>query len=292
MYAKRLIVRSNENDRFAILHRDEDNGAGSGAGSDTGGGGAGNRNVDSVGTKNGAIYGTKNDPDKRGLVLKIKDLPKEERPRELLMRRGVEKLTTPEILAIVIRSGNSRENALQLAERLYITYPLHELAHSSVSDLSGTLGIGTAKACQILASMELGKRLQCYESKPVFTRPSEAAYFLMPELSHLPQEHFKCLYLNRRNRLVHDRTLFVGTSGESLVEPATILREALVKNASSIILAHNHPSGDPTPSRQDIEMTERITDAGIILGIEVFDHIIIGHENFVSLAERGLMPER
>ena len=225
-------------------------------------------------------------------MTRIKDMPLDSRPRELLMQHGAQKLTTPEILAIVIRTGNSRENALQLAERLYLSYPLHELSRSSVADLSGILGIGTAKACQILASIELGKRLLSYESRPVFTRPSEAAFFLMPELSHLQQEHFKCLYLNRRNRLVHDRTLFIGTSGESLVDPATVFREALVRNASSIILAHNHPSGDPTPSRQDIEMTARISEAGTMLGIEIFDHIVIGHDSFISLAEKGLMPER
>jgi len=223
---------------------------------------------------------------------RIKDMPLEKRPRELLMRLGVEKLTTPELLAIVIRSGNSHENVLQLAQRLYLTYPLHQLARCSTSELSATLGIGNAKACQILASMELGFRLQSYESKPIFTRPSEAAYFLMPELSRLPQEHFKCLYLNRRNRLVHDRTLFIGTSGESLVDPAVVLREALISNASSIILAHNHPTGDPTPSSQDIEMTKRINNAAGLLGIEIFDHIIIGQESFVSYAEKGMMPER
>jgi len=224
-------------------------------------------------------------------TLKMKDIPAEKRPREMLLKLGAEKLTTPQLLAIVLRTGNAREDVMQLAERLYLNYSMNELARAGASELSRTLGVGNAKACQIIASLELGKRILNYESKPVFTRPSEAAFFLLPELSGLQQEHFKCLYLNRKNRLVSDRTLFVGTHGESLVDPGPILREALINHASSIILSHNHPSGDPTPSSNDIEITKRIFEAGRLLGIEVFDHIIIGNDSFVSLAEKGLMPD-
>ena len=223
--------------------------------------------------------------------VRMMDIPQEERPRELLMEKGAGELTTPQLLAIVLRTGNAKENVLELASRLYLNYPVNELAKIGVIELSKNLGIGNAKACQIIASIELGKRLLSYESKPVFTRPSDVAFFLMPELSGLPQEHFKCLYLNRKNRLVHDRTLFVGTSSESLVDPAAIMREAILHNAASIILSHNHPSGDPAPSRNDLEVTKRLAKAGKLLGIDVHDHIIIGKDNFVSLAEKGLMPQ-
>jgi len=222
---------------------------------------------------------------------KIGDIPRDERPRELMSRIGPDALSTPQLLAIILRTGNRKEDVMQLAERLYLTYPLSELKKSRVQDISQELGVGNAKSCQILASLELGKRLLSYESRPSFTRPTEVAYFLMPELSGLPQEHFKCLFLNRKNRLIHDRTMFIGTSGESLVDPATIMREALQHNASSIILAHNHPSGDPAPSSNDIDITKRLDEAAGLLGIEIFDHIIIGKDSFVSLAEKGLMPE-
>lgn len=226
-----------------------------------------------------------------GGVMRVRDLPGNVRPRELLMDRGAEWLSTPEILAIVLRTGTAKEDVLQLAERLYRTYPLRELARCSVDDLTRVSGIGSATACQLIASVELGKRVNSYGSRPVFTRPSEAAQFLMPELTNLQQEHFKCLYLNRRNRLIHDRTHFIGTRDESLVDPAPIFREALICNASSIILAHNHPSGDPSPSDQDIQLTRRLHEAASLLGIQIFDHVIIGDRNFVSLAERGCMPE-
>lgn len=220
---------------------------------------------------------------------KLKDLPAGIRPREMLIQYGVGSLTTPQLLAIILRSGSAKENVLSLAERLYLTYPLQDMARINVKDLSREAGIGSAKACQILSSLELGKRLLSYEQQPIFTRPSEAAHFLMPELSGLQQEHFKCLHLDRKNRLVSDRTLFIGTSGESLVDPATIMREALITNAAALILAHNHPSGDTTPSRNDVEITKRLCEAGRLLGIEVYDHIIIGKNSFSSLAEKGLI---
>ena len=221
--------------------------------------------------------------------MRVTDLPADQRPRERLSRNGPEWLTTPEILAIVIRTGTVKEDVLQVAERLYRSFPLQEIARCTVQDLSRLAGIGEATACQIIASIELGRRVISYGSRPVFTRPGEAAHFLMPELSNLRQEHFKCLYLNRRNRLIHDRTHFIGTRGESLVDPSPILREALISNASSIILAHNHPSGDPKPSDQDIHLTRRLSEAAALIGVQIFDHIIIGDRTFVSLAELGHM---
>lgn len=226
-----------------------------------------------------------------GRRLMVNDLPEDQKPRNQLISKGAEWLSTPEILAIVIRTGTVKEGVLELAERLYRTFPLKELARCTVADLSRIAGIGEATACQIIASIELGKRVTSYGSHPVFTRPAEAAQFLMAELTNLSQEHFKCLYLNRRNRLIHDRTHFIGTRGESLVDPSPILREALLCNASSIILAHNHPSGDPNPSEQDIHLTQRLSEAASLIGVQIFDHIIIGDRNFVSLAERGCLPD-
>jgi len=220
---------------------------------------------------------------------KIKDISPDKRPREKLIREGAAALSTPELLAIVLRSGTRRESALELADRLYRTYRLHELANLDVNELRKHLGIGEAKACQILAAFQLGKRLLAYEAKPVFTRPADVANFLMSELSPLPQENFKCLFLDRKNRLIHDKTLFVGTRGESPVDPAIIMREAIQKNALGIILVHNHPSGDPTPSKEDVVVTKRLQEAGKILGIEIHDHIIIGNNSFRSLREMQLM---
>jgi len=221
----------------------------------------------------------------------IRDIPQEERPREQLKRYGPGKLTTPQLLAIILRTGNGKLDVLQLAERLYVDLSMNELADFKPRELMESFGIGPAKACQVIASLELGKRLLSYRSHPIFSRPSEAAFFLIPELSSLAQEHFKCLFLDHKNCLIHDRTIFIGTRAESLVDPVPIFREAIVHHASSIILSHNHPSGDPTPSTNDIEITKRIHAAGRLLGIDVFDHIIIGGETFVSLAEKGLMPD-
>ena len=213
------------------------------------------------------------------------------RPRELLAEKGPAHLTTSQLLAIILRTGNRKEHVMQVADRLYRENSLIDLSKSGVHMMAHKMRIGKAQSCQIIASIELGKRLVQYENRPIFTRPSEVAYFLIPELSGLSQEHFKVLYLNNKNRLIFDKVMFVGTSNESLVEPTSVLREAILHGSTSFILAHNHPSGDPTPSENDIQLTIRIQKASRLIGIELFDHIIIGDNSFISLAEKGLIPE-
>jgi DNA repair protein RadC len=168
---------------------------------------------------------------------------------------------------------------------------LRGIAIASVSDLSKIKGLGTAKGTQILAMVELGKRLAASvaESRAVIREPQDAADLLMPELRDQGQERFKGIFLNLKNEVLKITTITVGTLDASLISPRELFREALAFNSASVVIAHNHPSGDPTPSKEDITITKRLVQAGEYIGIQVLDHMIIGDGRWVSLKERGLM---
>jgi len=221
----------------------------------------------------------------------IKDLPIDERPRERLEHAGEGALSTSELLAIILRTGVGGESVLDMAQRLLSRYGgLPGLARASFAELEAEKGLGKAKTAQLKAALELGRRMLLVspEDRFVVRSPADVAQFLMAEMAHLEQEHFRVLYLDTRNRLLGVETLYVGSLNVSHVRVGEVFRDAVKRNCAAIIVAHNHPSGDPTPSPEDVEVTRRLVEAGKMLDIEVLDHLIIGQQRFVSLRERGL----
>ncbi|MGD2144141.1 MAG: DNA repair protein RadC [Anaerolineae bacterium] len=221
----------------------------------------------------------------------IKDLPVHERPRERLVRVGEGALSTAELLAIILRTGVGGESVLAMARRLLSTYGgLPGLARASFAELQGERGLGNAKTAQLKAALELGRRmlLATPEDRLIVRSPSDVAQLLVAEMSHLEQEHFRVLYLDTRNRLLGSETVYVGSLNASHIRVAEVFRDPIRRNCAAIIVAHNHPSGDPSPSPEDVEVTRQLIAAGDLLSIELLDHLIIGQQRFVSLRERGL----
>jgi DNA repair protein RadC len=221
----------------------------------------------------------------------IKDLPVGERPRERLEHYGESALSTAELIAILLRTGVAGESVLHVAERLLARYGgLTGLAQAGFAELQQEKGLGPAKVTQIKAALELGRRLVVAspQSRPQVKSPADAANLLMLEMGLLEQEHLRVLLLDTRNRVLAVHTVYVGNLNSSVVRVGEIFREAIKANSAALIVAHNHPSGDPTPSAQDVAVTEQIVEAGRLLNIDVLDHLIIGHQRFVSLKERGL----
>ncbi|MEI2462669.1 RadC family protein [Niallia taxi] len=220
----------------------------------------------------------------------IKDFPKEERPRERFMQMGAESLTNQELIAILIQTGSKDESALAVASRLLHHFNgLRTLKDATLDELKAIKGIGTAKGLQLLAALELGGRVTKLAFKDRYTirSPEDAAKYLMDEMRFLSQEHFICLYLNTKNIVMHKQTIFIGSLNASIVHPREVYKEAIKRSAASVICLHNHPSGDPSPSREDVEVTKRLAESGKIIGIDLLDHIIIGENKFVSLKEKG-----
>jgi len=221
----------------------------------------------------------------------IRDLPSGERPRERLIRAGEGALSTSELLAIILRTGTGGESVLNMASRLLSCYGgLAGLARASFAELEAERGMGEAKTSQLKAAIELGRRmlLSSPEDRFLVRSPSDVAQLLMSEMAHLQQEHFQVLYLDTRNRLLGSETVYVGSLNASHIRVAEVFRDAVKRSCAAIIVAHNHPSGDPTPSPEDVEVTRQLVAAGNLLDIEVLDHLIIGQQRFVSLRERGL----
>ncbi|MBM7606942.1 DNA repair protein RadC [Lysinibacillus composti] len=224
--------------------------------------------------------------------LMIRDVHIEDRPRERLIRQGAQSLSNQELIAILLRTGTKQESVLTLANRVLNYFEkLHELKHATLEEIISIKGIGEAKAVQLLAAIELGRRLsqKQVDSRYTIRSPKDAADYLIPEMSSLRQEHFVVLFLNVKNQILHKQTIFIGSLNSSIVHPREIFREAVKRSAASIICAHNHPSGVPTPSPEDIEVTKRLLEAGFIIGIELIDHVIIGDHQFISLKEKGYM---
>jgi DNA repair protein RadC len=221
----------------------------------------------------------------------IRDMAEQDRPRERLRKVGPGALSTAELLAIVLRTGTGGENVLRLAERLLLTFQsLPGLAKASMTELMSVKGIGEAKASEVKAALELGRRLMASapEERPTVSSPSDAANLLMSEMMFLEQEHLRLVLLDTRNRVLATPTVYVGSLNTSVVRVGEIFRAAIKANAAAMIVAHNHPSGDPSPSPEDIRVTRQMVEAGKLLDISVLDHIVIGYQRFVSLKERGL----
>lgn len=222
----------------------------------------------------------------------IKDMPLEERPREKLIAMGAHALSNAELLAILLRVGSRTESAVQLATRIITrSGGLRNLPNLSLEDLQENKGIGPDKAVTVKAALELGTRLATAprEATGSITTPRQAADLFMEELRYKKKEYFKILLLNTKNHVISREEISVGSLSASIVHPREIFSVPLRKSAASVILFHNHPSGDPSPSQQDLEVTRRLVDAGNILGIAVRDHIIIGDGCFFSFREKGLL---
>lgn len=222
----------------------------------------------------------------------LRNVPNTERPRERMLAYGADALSHAELLAILIRTGTRSQSAVTLATKLLNkSGGLRNLVDMSVSELTEIKGIGSAKALQLMAGIELGKRIarSTLGELVVVKSPNHAAMYVMEELRYLKKEHFVCLFLNTKNGIIGKETLSIGTLNASLVHPREVFREAIRYNSASIICVHNHPSGDPTPSPEDISITKRLREAGSLIGIEILDHLIIGDGKFISLKEQGFL---
>jgi DNA repair protein RadC len=220
----------------------------------------------------------------------LKDYPVEMRPREKMIRMGSGALSDSELLAILIGSGTAEQSALDLAQELLKEGGMRFLAQACVEDLMvGFLGVGKAKACQIKAAVELGKRISASNlaESPVVRTPQEAARLVLDEMSHLDREQFRVMNLNTRSQVLAVDIVSIGSLSSSPVHPREVFKMSLKRSAASVILFHNHPSGDTKPSEADVNVTLRLREAGKILGIEVLDHLIIGYNTFLSMKENG-----
>jgi len=221
---------------------------------------------------------------------KIKDLPEDERPREKLIQKGPENLKDEELLAILLGTGVEGKNVIEVAKQILRKYSKKRLLKMKYEDLSKIKGIGPAKACIILASQELVKRaLKIQDSGLPIVRTVNDVVLQVGYTRDKTREHFIAIYLNARNELIFRKHIFIGTLNASLVHPREIFKEALEHNAASIILVHNHPSGDPAPSEDDLEITKKIIEAGKIMGIDILDHIIISKNKILSFKEKKLI---
>ena len=229
--------------------------------------------------------------DEHKAAYRITDLAESERPRERLARLGPQALNTSELLAILLRVGLKGENAVQVGQRLLQTFGgLRGLHQASFDEMKSQRGLGEAKAAAIKAVIELGRRLsfEAPEERPVINSPADAAALVQYEMSALEQEHFRVILLNTRNQVLDIVELYHGSLNSSMIRVGEVFKPAVRRNADSVIIIHNHPSGDPTPSPDDIAVTKAIVKAGKLLDIEVLDHVVIGQGRFVSLKERSM----
>ena len=225
----------------------------------------------------------------------IRDLPNGERPRERLRDSGAPALSDTELLAILLRTGSAAESVVELAGRMLVHFGgLEGLARAGYADLHGLHGLGEAKAAQLQAAIELGRRLASLRGadRPTIRTPKDVADLVRPSMAFLDQEHFRVLVLNTRNQVLASPDVFVGNVNATTIRTAEVFREAVRQSATTIIAVHNHPSGDPEPSREDVAVTAELVAAGRALDIEVADHIVVARDGFVSLKERGLGFER
>lgn len=209
--------------------------------------------------------------------MKIKDIPSENRPRERLEKQGPKALSDAELLAIILKTGTKQENVIDVSNRLISKYGIGKLSGCSLKELQEIKGIGRAKACQIVALFEFNKRhnLAKQNGRPIKSSKDVFEYCL-PKLSGADKEHFMVLHLDAKNKIVKDEIISVGALTGTIAHPREVFKSAIKESAHSVILVHNHPSGDPTPSDEDKIVTERLFEAGELLGIKVLDHVIIG----------------
>ena len=221
----------------------------------------------------------------------IRDLPQAERPRERLRELGPGYLSNPELIAILLRTGVKGESVLSLSTRVLSSFGgLGGIARVTYAELCSLKGVSDAKACQLLAAFELGRRLVSLhpEGRAKIGSPQDVFNLLGAEMGHLDQEHLRVLLLSTKNEVRAVREVYVGNVNASVIRVSEILRPAVRENCPSIIIVHNHPSGDPQPSPEDILVTRQVRTSGEMMDIELLDHVIIGGQGYVSLSEKGL----
>ena len=228
------------------------------------------------------------------MAIMVRDLPIDERPREKLMAAGAACLSNVELLAILLRTGTKEHSVLRVAEQVLARYKdvgITAMMNMSVAELSSVQGIGAVKAATILAAVELGRRLsqKAAEKVEIVHGPEDVAHYAMPRFRFEQKEHFAVMLLNTKNHILGLTDVSVGSLSASIVHPREVFQTALRYAAAAMILIHNHPSGDPSPSREDINVTQRLVKAGKIMDIPVLDHIILGDNRFVSIKEKGLL---
>ena len=229
--------------------------------------------------------------DSANPIYRITDLHESDRPRERLASLGPQALSNAELIAILVRVGVKGENAVTVGQRLLKTFGgLAGLHRAPFAELMKQHGLGEAKAAQIKAAIELGRRLtlESPEERPTINSPADAAALVTYEMSAFEQEHLRVILLDRRNRVLETVEVYKGSVNSSQVRVGEVFKEAIRKNASALIVIHNHPSGDPTPSPDDVAVTRAIVQAGKMLDVDVLDHMVIGQGRWVSLKERGL----
>ncbi|MDO8495112.1 MAG: DNA repair protein RadC [bacterium] len=222
--------------------------------------------------------------------MKIKDLPKIERPREKLIAKGAENLKDSELLAILLRTGTIGKNVIEISSQILTKHSKKRLLQMTYNDLSKISGIDSAKATTLLAAFELSKRaLEVNDTNLPVISDAKDAVAQLSDMRDLKKEHLVALYLNAKNQLVHKETISMGTLNANLVHPREVFEPALKYSAAQIIAAHNHPSGDPKPSEDDLEVTKRLTEVGKMMGIELMDHVIVSKNNHFSFKEEKLL---
>jgi len=218
--------------------------------------------------------------------MRIKDISKENRPRERFQRFGASALSDAELLAIILQKGTKEENVIDMSSRLISKYGLDELSDLSLNEVQEIKGIGPAKAMQIRALFEFNKRHSLAKIKNSIVKSARDVFdYASKRLPGKDKEYFMILHLDSRSRIIKDEVISIGTLNASIIHPREVFKSAIKESANSIILVHNHPSGDPSPSQEDIEITKRLFEAGELLDIKVLDHVIIGNEDYWSFKE-------
>ncbi|KKP93026.1 MAG: replication and repair protein RadC protein [Parcubacteria group bacterium GW2011_GWA1_36_12] len=220
--------------------------------------------------------------------MKIKDLPKVDRPREKLEKYGPEKLSDSELLAILLRTGGKGINVVELARKILGKFSGSGLSKAGFKDLKNTFGLGEAKACEIVACFELGRRLLQNKKSQIYLTPKDV-WNELKDIRDNKKEHFVIFFLDARNQEIKREIISVGSLNANLVHPREVFEPAVRHLAAQVILAHNHPAGDLKPSEQDIEITKRLVEAGDILGIDIVDHIIVTQNGFLSFKQKKLI---
>lgn len=225
------------------------------------------------------------------MKMKLKDFPTEDLPREKLLKFGSKNLSNSELLAIILGSGTKNENVLEVSSRILSKYNLRKLSQTTLANLQKEKGIGFVNASKILSCIELGKRANAFvlDKSSKISCARDIANIFIPEMGSLESEHFKVVFLDSKNRIICSKTIFIGTLNESVVHPREIFKNAILENSANIILIHNHPSGDLTPSKEDLKTTRELVKCGEILGINVLDHIVIAENSFLSFLEEDLL---
>lgn len=219
----------------------------------------------------------------------IRDMPAEYRPQARLINEGTSALSDGELISVIIRTGSKMENAINLSHRILSQFDLKQLSRAPISEVMKIHGIGTAKATQLAACFELSRRLETFQGEDLkkISSPEDVYRLLYPGMREMKREMFIELCLDTKNQVIRQETISIGSLNANVVHPREVFKTAIRESAAHIIVAHNHPSGDPTPSREDIEITKKLVETGNIMGITVLDHVIIGDGRHFSLKEAG-----